>query len=114
VKELMLGISAFIILIAIFFGKRAVAEGRELEKEVDSTEIVEDPRELKKRGYKPLINILRKTNSLRDPRPGAVIKDYKSKGYDVIICPTAYDIRGKNVVSECNSLWGKYRLRVIK
>ncbi len=100
-----------VIIISIFI-RRSLEENSKLAGEVDEIKIIGDPNELINLGYRPLINILNQTNSMLDPRPGAVIQQYRKKGYELAICPVAYQKNGSRSYI-CRSLWGKYKLHVI-
>jgi len=106
-------IAITIILIVEFFALKARKKNVKMQEEVDNTKTINDPQELIKMGYRPLINVVNKVTSMMDPRPGAVIRDYKLRGWDVILCPAALDRKGRQV-AECSSLWGKWNLHAVK
>ena len=87
-----------------FFRKMLL--GKQIEK-ADTTLIDAAHKDLASKGYKLLVNIKNRPTSLMDLRPEAVINDYRGKGWEVVICPTAYDIWGKNISKECSSPWGR-------
>ncbi len=84
-----------------------------MREETGGIKTINDPQELLKMGYRPLINVVNKITSMMDPRPGEVIRDCKARGWDVILCPVALDRKGRQI-SDCSSLWGKYNLHTVK
>jgi len=103
-------ILALLFFAGIFFLRRkSEKEDAELEKEFASTKIVGDSRELQQLGYKPLVNVVRHVDSIMCPRPGWAIRDYKKKGYEVVLCQEARDMFGKDVSKDTLSLWGKMK-----
>lgn len=106
-----------LIIIVVYFVysifKNIIIRCLDLENEVNNTLIVENPQDLINDGYCHLTNILNQRTSMMDPNPGAVIRQFKSRGYEVVICPVAYKKNGGRSYS-CSSLWGKYKLHVIR
>jgi hypothetical protein len=98
-----------VFCVVIFLKRRELPEDRELQRLVDTTIVINEPRDLMDMGYGFLnINILNEgVRTSFTPRPGAVIRDFKLKGFDVAICPIAWDKWGKKRVYYCSSLWGK-------
>ncbi|NCN07581.1 hypothetical protein GW933_02695 [Candidatus Falkowbacteria bacterium] len=92
--------------------RRAVESNNDLEVEIAGVRVVGDPADLLAEGYQPLINIINVPTSMMDPRPGVVIRQFKSRGYEVAICPVAYKKNGDRSYI-CSSLWGKYKLHLI-
>lgn len=106
-----IGIAIFLLGAIGLAGALAKRHDAKYQAILNETPISKDPSELIEAGYEPLTNISCVDTSIRSPRPGKIIFEYLSQGYDIRLCYYAKDNRNQIIPKNENiySVWGKIK-----